>query len=140
MGARRTGRTIAFQTLYRYDLTGQSLEELMDFSWIESARLTQLKSDSLDFAKLLVAGTVEKIEDVDRAIVGQLENWDFSRLAKVDLAILRMSAYCLLYQAAIPQTVTIDEAVMIAKKYGSTDSFKFVNGVLDGLRRNLIGG
>ncbi len=70
-------------------------------------------------------------------IRGQLENWDFSPLNKVDLALLRMSVYCLLYQPEIPPTVTIDEAVDISKTYGTADSYRFVNGVLDGVRKKL---
>jgi N utilization substance protein B len=72
---------------------------------------------------------------VDRSIIRQLEHWDFSRLNKVDLAILRISAYCLLFQSDIPPSVTIDEAIDIAKEFGTDDSYRFINGVLDGIRK-----
>jgi N utilization substance protein B len=137
MGARRTGRIIAFQTLYRYDCTGEPAEELLDFSWIDSARLAQIKETSLNFARLIILGTLSELERIDETIVRQLEHWDFSRLAKVDLAIIRMSAYCLLCQQNIPATVTIDEAVDIAKEFGSGDSYRFINGVLDGIRKQI---
>jgi N utilization substance protein B len=133
MGTRRTGRVIAFQSLYRFDITGDSIEDLVDFSWIDEERRVQLKPESIDFAKLLIIGTVENIETIDAAIKEHLVHWDFSRLAKVDLAVLRLSVYCLLYQTNIPRTVVINEAVDIAKKYGSKDSYRFVNGVLDQL-------
>ena len=84
----------------------------------------------------MITGTIENQADIDRAISEHLEHWDFSRLARVDLAILRISVYCLLYQANIPPTVTIDEAIDIAKEFGSDDSYRFVNGVLDGIRKH----
>lgn len=135
MGARRKARVIAFQSLYRYDLSGASLSELLDFSWLEEDRKAALPRETLDFSRLLIQGTMEKLAEVDDAIKGQLVNWDFSRLSRVDLAILRVSAYCLLYQADIPAGVTIDEAVDISKAYGAADSYRFVNGVLDGIRK-----
>jgi len=97
------------------------------------------EADTLAFARLLIQGALENLPRIDETIRDQLENWDFSRLNKVDLAILRMSVYCLLYQADIPPTVTIDEAVDISKSYGTADSYRFVNGVLDGIRRATFG-
>ena len=93
--------------------------------------------DTLAFARLLIQGALENLPTIDETIRGQLENWDFTRLNKVDLALLRMSVYCLLYQQDIPPTVTIDEAVDISKTYGTADSYRFVNGVLDGVRKKL---
>jgi N utilization substance protein B len=135
MGARRKGRIIAFQSLYRHDLSGAGVEELMDFSWLDEDRKTRVPEEAISFARLLIRGTLEKKAEVDDAIRNQLENWDFSRIGRVDLAILRVSTYCLLHQPDIPPKVTIDEAIDIAKDYGSDDSYRFVNGVLDGLRK-----
>ena len=135
MGVRRRGRVIAFQTLYRHQMSKVPLEELLEFSWMGEERLGKLQAESMDFANLLIRGTLENRQRIDDVINEQVEHWDFSRLAKVDLAILRVSVYCLLYQQDIPLTVTIDEAVDIAKQFGSTDSYRFVNGVLDGIRK-----
>ena len=140
MGARRKGRIIAFQSLYRYDLSGASLTELLDFSWMEGERPRKFPRETLLFARLLLQGTLENLPLIDQAITEQLENWDFSRLSRVDLAILRMSAYCLLFQKEIPPSVTIDEAVDIARSFGAEDSYRFVNGVLDGMRKKRLGG
>jgi N utilization substance protein B len=137
MGARRRGRIIAFQSLYRYDLSGAGLDELLDFSWLDAEKLSKAPAETILFSRLLISGTLEKLEEVDEAIKRQLENWDFSRLSRVDLAILRISAYCLLFQADIPASVTIDEAVDISKTYGTADSYRFVNGVLDGIRKQI---
>jgi N utilization substance protein B len=136
MGGRRRGRIIAVQSLYRHDLSGAGLDELLDFSWIDGERKTALSIDTEDFARLLIQGTLENIEAVDAAVRRHLEHWDFDRLSRVDLALLRVSAYCLLFQPDIPASVTIDEAVDIARSFGGADSWRFVNGVLDAIRRD----
>jgi N utilization substance protein B len=137
MGARRKGRIIAFQSLYRHDLSGAGLEELLDFSWMDGGRAENPAEETVAFARLLIQGALENLPEIDETIRAQLENWDFSRLNRVDLALLRMSVYCLLHQRDIPATVTIDEAVDISKTYGTADSYRFVNGVLDGVRKKL---
>ena len=91
--------------------------------------------EAIDFARLLITGTINNLDVIDRVIRNQLENWDFTRLARVDLAILRIAVYCLLYQQNIPITVTIDEAIDISKDFGSDESYRFINGVLDGIRK-----
>jgi N utilization substance protein B len=138
LGGRRKARIIAFQSLYRYDLSGARLEDLFDFSWMNSEKSESASSDTLAFARLLIKGALENLPQIDETIRGQLENWDFTRLNRVDLALLRMSVYCLLHQPEIPPTVTIDEAVDISKTYGTADSYRFVNGVLDGVRKKLL--
>lgn len=137
MGARRKGRIIAFQSLYRHDLSGATVQELLDFSWMDGERAEKMSAETLTFARLLITGAVENLPAIDDIIKSQLENWDFSRLNRVDLALLRMSVYCLLHQSDIPPTVTIDEAVDISKTYGTADSYRFINGVLDGVRKKL---
>jgi N utilization substance protein B len=137
MGARRKGRIIAFQSLYRFDISRASLEELLDFSWLDEDRRSKTQAETLVFARLLIQGTLEQLVKIDEAIKQQLENWDFSRLSRVDLAILRVSVYCLMFQKEIPPTVTIDEAVDISKSFGASDSYRFVNGVLDAVRKNM---
>ena len=153
MGARRKGRILAFQTLYAYELnafgslhaeTGTEaqeqagLAELLQFSWIDEAVREKTNPESIDFARLIAAGTIQNLGDIDRQIKTQLEHWDFSRLNKIDQAILRMSVYSLLYQKDIPPSVTIDEAVDISKEFGTDESYRFINGVLDGIRKNLV--
>jgi N utilization substance protein B len=136
MGGRRRGRIIAVQSLYRHDLSGAGLDELLDFSWIDGERPATLADETAAFARLLIQGTLENLEAVDAAIRRHLEHWDFTRLARVDLALLRVSVYCLLFQKDIPSSVTIDEAVDIARAFGGTDSWRFVNGVLDAVHKS----
>jgi len=136
MGSRRQGRVIAFQSLYRYDISGAELRELLDFSWIDKPKLIRIPEDAIAFARLIITGTIQNINVIDKTIQNQLEHWDISRLARVDLAILRISVYCLLYQPDIPSTVTIDEAIDIGRDYGTDESYRFINGVLDGINKS----
>lgn len=126
---------MAFQALFRYDMTGQGPVELLDRSWMDEQAARALTAESTEFAALLVQGTLETLPEIDACIVRHLENWDLSRLGRVDLALLRVSVYALLHQPSIPASVTIDEAVDIAKEYGGDSSYRFVNGVLDAVRK-----
>ena len=139
--ARRKGRILAFQALYSWEMGNKDKENLLSFAWVENEKLERLGEESLAFARLLISGTLENIEKIDSVIKESLtENWEFSRLSKVDLSILRISVYTLLFQKDIHPTIVIDEAIEIAKEYGSDDSFKFVNAVLDYIRKAEIAG
>jgi N utilization substance protein B len=140
MGLRRKGRVIAFQALYYWDVTHPPLQDLLRFEWLDEPNgpaedVAGTSDEARVFARLIISGTLENIDAVDDAIRRQLEHWDFSRLSWVDRAILRMSAYELLYQRDTPASVTIDEAIGIAKQFGADESFRFINGVLDAVRR-----
>ncbi len=125
------------QALFSWDYTHQETRDLLEFAWLDSERLAQFGDETLFFARHIVQGTLENREDIDNKIERQLEHWNFDRLGRVDLAILRISIYALMYQQDIPFSVTIDEAIDLAKRYGSEDSYRFVNGVLDGVRKQL---
>jgi len=133
MASRRKARILAFQALYAWDMSGTPVQELLDFSWLDDEKKAGLDEELKTFARFIIAGAVENMDSVDSAIRKHLQNWSFERLKKVDLAILRMGAYSLLYQTDIPAQITIDEAIEIAKEYGSEDSYRFINGVLDGI-------
>ena len=137
MASRRKGRILAFQALYCWESNHVPVEELISFSWLESEKLAVLDSGIAGFSRLLITGTIENIKTVDTMIKNHLENWDISRLNRVDLAVLRMSVYTLMYQGDVPPSIVIDEAIGISKEYGTDDSYKFVNGVLDSIRRTL---
>lgn len=134
--ARRKGRILAFQALYSWEMGNKDKDNLLSFSWVEDEKLDKLGEESLTFARLLVSGTLENLDKIDEVIKDNLsDRWEFSRLSKVDLAILRISVYPLLFQKDIHPTIVIDEAIEIAKEYGSEDSFKFVNAILDYIRK-----
>ncbi len=134
MGTRRHARIAAFQALYAWEESRPDTGELIEFGWLDK----KPDEKALVFASMIVSGTLENIEDIDEQIRIHLKKWSFERLTKVDLAIIRTSAYALIYQKDIPSSVTIDEAVEIAKKFGSPESYRFVNGVLDGIRKATL--
>ncbi len=134
--ARRKGRILAFQALYSWDLGNVDINNILDFSWVEQETLDKMGEESLSFTRLLVSGTIEHIEEIDSVIKSHLTNWDFDRLNKVDLAILRISIYPLLYQKDLHSSIVIDEAIDISKQFGSDDSFKFINAILDSVRKS----
>ncbi len=134
--ARRKGRILAFQALYSWDLGNIDVDNILNFSWVESETLERIGEETLSFTRLLVSGTIEHIEEIDSTIKSHLTNWDFDRLNKVDLAILRISVYPLLYQKDLHSSIVIDEAIDISKEFGSDDSFKFINAVLDNIRKS----
>ncbi|MDR0710246.1 MAG: transcription antitermination factor NusB [Spirochaetaceae bacterium] len=144
MASRRKGRILAFQALYSWEATGRGTgaaapvpKELLDFSWLETDKRENLDQATVDFSRLLVTGTIQNIDSIDQAIRAHLQNWDFSRLNRVDLALLRMSTYTLMFQTDVLPSIVIDEAIGISKEFGTGESFRFVNGVLDSIRRTL---
>jgi N utilization substance protein B len=133
--SRRKARILAFQALYSFDVGKMDSEQLVSLSWVESKSIEKLSESSNLYTRLLIAGTLENLERIDENISKNLTNWDFDRLNRVDLAILRISAYALLYQKDLHPSIVIDEAVQIAKEFGSEDSFKFINAVLDNIQK-----
>ena len=132
MASRRKGRRLAVQALYSWDVGNIQEERLLDFDWYDRP-----EGEDLSFPSLLVQGTLQQHNAVDELISSQLEHWDMARLARVDLAILRVAVHCLRYQPDIPAQVTIDEAVELAKELSTDEAYRFVNGVLDGVRKRL---
>jgi N utilization substance protein B len=147
MASRRKGRILAFQALYFWDTLSanlkaeneKSIEELTSFEWLEEEKRNKLDEDMSAFSKILIAGTVQNITDIDGMIKKHLENWDISRINRVDLAIIRISAYSLMFQKEIAPSIVIDEAIGISREFGSDDSYRFINGVLDSIRKTLQG-
>ena len=133
IGNRRKARILAFQALYSWDMASLAPEELLKFDWTNEDTAEEIRI----FAGLLIKGAIDNASEIDDQIKSSLKNWDFDRLEKVSLAILRMSIYALLYQRDIPPKVVIDEAVEITKEYGTDDSYRFVNGILDNIKKKL---
>ena len=132
--SRRKSRIIAFQAIYSWGVSGESLDDLLQFSWVDSKE--NLEEDDLAFSRLIIAGTVENISRIDELIKTHLsKNWNFDRLNKVTLSILRISIYSLEYQKDIAASIVIDEAIDLAKEFGPEDSFKFINAMLDTIRK-----
>ncbi len=135
--SRRKGRILAFQGLYSMEIGGNPLDDVLKLTWAESDKGEAIDEESGAFARMLIAGTVEHKAEIDELIAKHLNGWEFDRVNKVSLAILRMSVYSLLYQKDIPASIVIDEAVGIAKEYGQDEAFKFINAVLDTIKKTL---
>jgi len=133
VGVRREGRENAVQALYAIELGPAQPREAIHLFW-ESNRF---KPAAKAFAQELLTGLLEKGDELDARISAKSPNWSISRMAKIDLAIIRLAAYELIYREDIPKNVTINEAIEIAKKFGSEESPAFVNGILDEISRTL---
>lgn len=131
---RRENRATAMQFLYMMECNpNKSLEDSLDlfFETKENPRTTYA------FAEELIAGVVENIDRVDSEIKSRAANWSVDRIARVDLAILRLAIYELLFREDIPPVVSINEAVDLSKSYSGAESRRFVNGVLDSVKASL---
>ena len=126
-GNRRKGRELALQALYQIEMTGDPSAAAVDLFLQHFEGNAKAK----EFARRLVSGTVSQRAEIDRLIAQATEHWKIERLAKVDFVLLRMASYELVFWADIPTSVTLDEAIEIAKRFGSEDSAGFINGVLD---------
>ena len=136
MGDRRRGRELALQILFQIDL-GKEEKPLT----LEDCRKDFLENQDenpeiKDFAYQLAKGTLENLEKIDALIKERLQNWDFSRIATVDRNIIRAAVYELVFRDEIPVAVTINEAIEIAKDYSGKESSKFVNGILDKIKKD----
>ncbi|MBQ3798898.1 MAG: transcription antitermination factor NusB [Treponema sp.] len=134
--SRHKARVLAFQALFSYDVGGEGLEDLLTLNWAENAG--ELDTETSDFARMLIAGTVNHLPEVDSCIKGHLApKWHFDRLNRVTVAILRISIFSLLYQKDMPVNVVIDQAIKISKEFGEDDAFKFINAMLDNISKGL---
>ncbi len=119
-------REAVFKAIFQMDFTSNDPEEMID-EYIEDWFDDKLIED----ARRYVKGIKENLKRIDEVISSKLENWKFDRLSSVDRNILRLGTYELLYEKDVPIEVTLDEMIEMAKKYGTENSGKFVNGVLD---------
>jgi N utilization substance protein B len=141
MISRRRSRILAVQALFAWDMSGQvATPDLLRFGWYEKAHgdaAGEQAGDETFFARHLVLGTIEDVAAIDALIKEHASHWDFNRINKVDLAILRMGVYSLQYIRDIAASITIDESVAIAREFSTGESYRFVNGVLDAIRKKL---
>ena len=140
---RHLGRIVALQTLYEYEFRLGSEDPSVDLNEILSRNLERYESaiDDTGFVKDLVDGVIANLADLDAKIQPIAPEWPIDQIARVDRAVLRLGVYELLYRAdAVPPKVAINEAVELAKAFGSDNSSKFINGVLGTAFRTLVEG
>lgn len=125
-GERRQARTAALQTLYEVDTTGHDADETLE----RNAISLHLTDESQAFASELVRGVLARLEVIDAKIASVASDWPISQMARIDKNILRLAIYEILYNNSVPAKAAINEAVELAKTFGSDTSSRFVNGVL----------
>jgi N utilization substance protein B len=130
MGMRRKGRQLAVQALYQIDL-GEAAT--LPWLWEQSSAGPRAK----EFGQELVTGVTANLETIDDLIREAAEHWRLDRLSRVDLNVLRLAAYELKYRPETPMAVVLDEAIELARYFGTSDSARFVNGVLDQVATGL---
>jgi len=133
MGSRREAREWAVQLLFQMDFNPGDTDVAFNSFWAER----EVKPKSRVFVEELVRGVNEHREEIDAVIQKTAENWRLSRMAGVDRNVIRLSIYEMMFRPEIPPAVSINEAVEIAKSMGDVGSSRFVNGILDKVRREL---
>ena len=125
--SRKKARDNAFKCIYELEfIKDKNLEDIL-FNCYEENNNT---SEEKEYIEMILKGVKDNIKNIDDIILSKLKNWSLDRIAKIDLAILRLAIYEILYVDSIPDKVSANEAVELAKTYGNNDSKSFVNGVI----------
>ena len=125
--SRKKARDNAFKCIYELEfIKDKSLDDILSNCYEENNNSEEEKQ----YIQIILNGVKENIEKIDSIILSKLKNWSLDRIAKIDLAILRLAIYEVLYVDSIPDKVSANEAVELAKTYGNNDSKSFVNGVI----------
>ncbi|HSB71711.1 MAG TPA: transcription antitermination factor NusB [Candidatus Methylomirabilis sp.] len=133
MGKRRKARELALMILYELEFRPGEVKTILEGFWQDHPVPEEVRV----FTESLVRGTVESGPELDRLIAANAAHWSLARIALVERNILRLAAYELLFRDDIPERVAINEAIELAKLYGSQESGAFVNGILDQVRLAL---
>src|SRR5512139_1974471 len=129
---RRKAREYALQLLFQLDIRkDKPTLTLFKRFWAEEGPDDEVRL----FTEEIVKGTFKHLKAINAAILGSAKNWSLDRMATVDRNVLRLATYEILYRMDIPPSVTINEAIELAKKYGTDESGAFVNGILDSVAR-----
>jgi N utilization substance protein B len=135
---RRRGREAALQMLYQWEIGRLSMPLVRTSFWtLGQPDAGEVTERIRAFAERLATGTAEAVAEIDPLLESQAAHWRLERMAVVDRLILRMAVYELLHEPETPWAVAIEEALRLARRFSTPDAVKFVNGVLDGVRRRL---
>lgn len=140
---RHLGRIVALQSLYEFEFRTQSEDKTVDLDEILNRNLDRYESaiEDKDFVTDLARGVLGKETALDEKLQPMAPDWPLAQIARIDRGILRIGLYELLYaQGIVPPKVAINEAVELAKAFGSDNSSKFINGVLGTAFRTLVEG
>lgn len=133
MGFRRKGREYALQVLFQIDVSRQDFEEVFPFFWEDKDDLEDVRV----FTERIVRGVIDHLHPIDAIIASNAEHWRLNRMAIVDRNILRLAIYEFLFERETPLIVIINEAIEVAKRFGSEESGAFVNGILDAVKKKV---
>lgn len=128
-------RELALKVLYRFEEGNADLPSAIH-SVLETKKY---QTQDKDFSKMLIEKTMGYLDEIDKKIVKVIKNWEYDRISVVDKIILRLGTCEIVYFDDIPPQISINEAIEIGKKYGGADSGRFINGVLDAIRKNYEG-
>lgn len=129
---RRKAREFALQILFQLDIRKEKPTlTLFKRFWTEFEPDDEVRT----FTEEIVKGTFKHLKTINEKILASAKNWSLDRMATVDRNVLRMAAYEILFRMDIPPSVTINEAIELAKKFGTDESGAFVNGILDNVAR-----
>lgn len=117
---------VALQTLYEYDTAHHRVDDVLE----RHAQDHRLPPRVLEYARELVSGVLAHLDEIDAAIQRAAPEWPIAQMARIDKNVLRLAIYEMLYNSAVPAKAAINEAVELAKQFGSNTSSRFVNGVL----------
>jgi N utilization substance protein B len=135
MGLRRKSREITLQFLFGHDFQNRSCgSEALSAELDEFCECFDAGRKALPYARRLILGICEHLEEIDSLITSRSHNWRVERMSLVDRNILRIATFEMLHVEDVPPTVAINESLEIAKRYAEPDSVGFINGILDGMQ------
>jgi N utilization substance protein B len=134
---RRRAREAALQMLYGCEVGRAGAVEAIATYWPSREPADQLDPGHQEFANRIVRGTLERREEIDRMLIAHAQNWRIERMAVIDRVVLRMGVFEMLAESDTPSKVIINEAIELARSFSGEESVPFVNGVLDGVRKEL---
>jgi N utilization substance protein B len=135
---RHRGREAAVQMLYQWEVGRASMPEVIQTFWLqERPEAASLVAEHRVFAEKLATGVADTVGDLDPVIVEAAEHWRIERMHVMDRLILRLAVYEFLHEPVTPSRVIINEALELARTFSDEESVRFINGILDAIRRRL---
>ncbi|PNU19546.1 transcription antitermination factor NusB [Geothermobacter hydrogeniphilus] len=151
-GIRRQGRELALKIIYSFPDQQRDIGVILDEFWTNFRFRDDLLGETVEddaegqpseqvrqFAEAIASGTYQQLSFIDERLRDSSRNWSLDRMSRVDLALLRMGAYELLFCADVPTSVAINEAIEIGKRYGTRETPGFINGILDRIGKDRSG-
>lgn len=133
MGARRSGREAALQMLFQLEASSVMPDQAIELFW----RTFEADPEGRPYADSCLRGVAENLAKIDERITTASKNWRLERMSRVDRNLLRLGTYELIFREDVPRAVILDEAVELAKSFGTDESPSFVNGVLDRIANDV---